>query len=154
MKVSLKSGSGVNPNRIPRKQYKLRIIEEPELKESSKKNLYLLFKFEIIEPQVVTVDGNDIVVEGQELQCNCMLPPSNPFMLEALHNALGYPVDDIEFDDSTGLPAGLTYTGREVWALCYSEEQPQMDENKQPMTNPATGEPLVMFRKTVKQFYY
>lgn len=151
-KVSLGSNdSGSAPFRLPKDTYKLRIQEEPTFKVSKAGNGYLLFKFEICEPLTKVVDGVERDIAGLELQCNCMLPPINAFMLEALHKGCGLETE-IELNDETGLPVGINYAGREVWATCVGEEVSQLNDAQEPMVNPMTGKPLTSFRRNIISF--
>jgi len=140
------------PSRLPRDNYRLRILKEPAFKVSQKSgNAYLQFEFEICEPVSKVIDGKEANIGGLEISCVCVLPPANSFMLEALHKAADLPMD-FDLDEETGLPVGISYQGREVWATCQSREEVQMKEDNTPLLHPVTGKPMTFQRREIKSF--
>jgi len=139
--------------RLPRDSYKLRITEEPVFKMSKNGNPMLLFKLELVEPPIKKIDGEDRKIAGLEFNDNCMLTEKGAFKLEQLHKAAKLqPPSELDVDDSTGLPIGISYTGLEVWAICNSEEAVQKNESGEPIMNPASGEPLKSNFRRVDQY--
>ena len=141
------------PLRIPRDTYKVRIMEEPVFKVSSNKNSMLLFKFEIVSPETLSIDGETRKIAGSEFSLNCMLPPINTFMLEQLHKAAKLPAE-FSLNEESGLPEGITYTGLEVYAVCKSEEETQLKDDGEPMINPVTGEPMKANHRKIESFCF
>ena len=141
------------PLRIPRDTYKLRVKEEPEFAVSKKQNNMLVFKLEITEPKVKKIDGVERDIAGTEFTVWAVEfkdkrdQQVNP-TLENIHKACDLPYPPT-MDEETGKPSGISYTGLEFWAVCTSEEVPQLNENKEPIINPANGKPLSYFQRSV-----
>lgn len=156
MSSSLASAQTSTPLRIPRDTYKLKVQEEPEFKLSSKKNPMLVFKLEIVEPEKKTIDGTEREIAGTEFTLWAVQFPDqktgqqvNP-TLESIHKATDLPWPP-EMDEETGKPVGISYTGLSFYALCSSEEKTQMNDEKQPIINPANGKPLTFFQRSVER---
>jgi len=156
MSNTLTSTAPSAPLRIPRDTYKLKIQEEPEFKLSQKKNPMLVFKLELVEPEKKTIDGTEREIAGAEFTLWATQfedkktgQPVNP-TLEAIHKACDIPWPP-EIDPETGKPVGVSYTGLSFWALCSSEEKTQLNDEKQPIINPANGKPLTFFQRSVER---
>ena len=139
--------------RIPRDSYKLRIKEEPDFQVSKKGNNMLVFEAELVEPKTKTIDGTERDIAGTEFRLWAVEfkdkrdQQVNP-TLESIHKACDLPYPP-EMDEETGKPVGISYTGLEFWAVCSSEEVPQLNDDKQPIINHANGKPLTFFQRSV-----
>lgn len=149
--VKLNSENTNTLSRLPRDTYKLRCKSEPKFAVSKKGNPYLKFEFEIVEPVEKTIDGVLVPLAGTDMECICVLPPNNAFMLENLHKGADLPLE-FEVNEDSGLPEGISYTGIEVWALCQSKEEIQTNDAGESIINPKSGKPLTTMRREIKSF--
>lgn len=140
------------PVRLPRQNYKLRIMEEPEFKSSKKGNKMLVFKFEIVDPATLVIDGAERNVAGTKMTSYIVTEEGKTRTLTEFFNALGINLSEVEFNDETGLPEGISFTGMELWAECMSTREDRKDEQGQPLLNPNTGKPMQATRYEVKNF--
>lgn len=141
-----------NTSRIPKDNYVFRIMEEPKFTQSQAGNNQLVFKMELVSPEVIEVDGTKVNIVGTEFTYYAGLGEDKagrvaPKLLD-LHEALKLPTK-IELTDS-GVPAGVTYTGQKFAACAVSEEVVQMKEDRvTPAVNPLTGLPLKRMNKNI-----
>lgn len=142
----------VGPVRLPRQNYKLRIMQEPEFKNSKKGNKMLVFQFEIIDPASLVIDGAERNVAGIKLTSYVVTEEGKTRTLTELFNALGINLSEVEFSDETGLPEGISFTGMELWAECMSTREDRKDESGNPLMNPNTNKPQQITRYEIKNF--
>lgn len=135
------------PLNLPRQPYKFRIKEEPKFKLSRAEQPMLVFTTEVVTP-TVKIDGQDRDIAGTEVILYATLQEGKTYTLQSLHKQAKLPLD-LTFNDETGLPEGITYTGIEFDAIGYSEESKQLGQDKQPLINPLTGQPLVSFQHRI-----
>ena len=144
-----------SPLRLPRDNYTVRCIEEPkfEISKSSGQPM-LVFDFEICEPAVKNIDGVERNIGGTKLgRVYATLTPGKTFKLVEIHRAMGLPLEGLEQNPEGGF-IGITYTGRECWALCKSTKNEQKKEgSEEPLCNPVTGEPLISFKHEAERFF-
>ncbi len=138
-------------NYVPRGTYQLRVKEEPKVAKSKKGNPMLVFTFEIVQPQVVVVDGKESDISGIEVPCWATLPPAATFTLEQLHEAMELPFGGVELGED-GRPQGIEYAGREFWGILKTEKADQKREGTdEVLLNPLTGQPLQSDRVTFEK---
>jgi hypothetical protein len=142
------------PKRITSGQYTLRIKSEPKFEISKKSgNRMLVFELELVSPALIIVDGVETNVAGTEFRSYCVTEQGKTFQYEALCKSAGLPTLDLQdFDDNTGLPVGISFTGLEVVAVCKSELVERKNENGEPMIHPRTGEKSVSYRPVIEKF--
>lgn len=161
MSVKLDSESTqVSAVRLPKQNYWLRVLEEPEFKMTKEKlnkegvpTSYpmLTFKCEIIRAGKQIVDGAEVDLDGLEIKLYVLFfkdrenpDIENSPVLGALHRQAGLPLE-FQRDAETGLPVNdngvpISYAGVEFQATCLSEEYINKDDNGEPLKNPITGE--------------
>jgi hypothetical protein len=146
--------------RIPKQNYWLRILEEPEFKMTKEKpnkdgvpTSYpmLTFKCEIIRAGKQIVDGEEVDLDGKEIKLYALFfkdrvnpEVENSAQVGAIHRQANLPLE-FSRDEETGLPINdegvpISYAGVEFQAVCFSDEYTSLDDNGKPLVNPITGE--------------
>lgn len=150
--------------KLPRENYKLRIIDEPEFKLSKKDNPMLVFSFEIVEPSTRVVDGESQTVAGIKLPFWAVFLIDEKkgtevnYSLTKIHKACNLPMQFMR-DESTGLPVDdsgvpIRYKGLELWARCSSKQVTTTSEDTgEVLKNPLTGEALTGWRYEIDEIY-
>lgn len=159
--------SATGPIRLPRENYKLRIIEEPVYKLSKQKPgkpqyPMLVFKMEVVEPQSGIVDGKEVTFAGVELTSWAVIfqnddGTENSPTLASIHRQGNLPMEFMR-DENSGLPVDdngvpISYAGIVLDAKCSSEEYTETNEEGVPLKNPITGEVLKGFNYRVNRIY-
>jgi len=151
MSKTLTEAQEVGQVRLPYDMYKVRIKEEPESKESAKGNQMLVFKLEVVSPATKNIDGAERTVAGTDITWWCLISQGKTQAFEALLRQLNYPaISQIAWTDDWK-PIGLSFTGTEFYAMLSSEEQNQVNEQKEVIISPSTGQPLKTWRHNLKR---
>lgn len=142
---------------IPLSTVLLRAKKEPTFHLSARSGgKSLVFVFEVAEPSAVRDKaGNEIAIGGLELSQYIPIEGKGLFRFVEFHQALrdngnDVPVE-IELDDQSGLPVGITYTGMSFYANIKSQVQ-ELKNGDQAMLNPLTGKAQTTARLELIKF--
>jgi len=132
--------------KLPLDAYFLRITDA-EKKLSSKKQPMVVTTVEIINHPGINLRGQVIDINGLEIIQYTSLSEKALFAINGIHKAVGMP--QIKVEDLAGYePAMLK--GLEFAAVCKSESRQMLnEETKQPVLNPYTGEPVVIYNRKI-----
>lgn len=153
-KVEAADGKKIRAPRLPYDVYKFRVKEEPEFVAESKSSgkPMLVFKVEIAGPSEIKIPEGVFDPTGEEFTYFASLAPGATGNLKRLHLATGLGTQ-IQLNQETGLPVGISYTGKEFYAPASSATEEQMKDdgagNKTPILNPYTGKPLTRQQKSM-----
>jgi len=142
---------------VPLSTVLLRVKKEPTFHLSARSGgKSLVFVFEVAEPSTVQDKaGNEIAIGGLELSQYIPVEGKGLFRFVEFHQALrdnsnDVPVE-IELDDQSGLPVGITYTGMSFYANVKSQVQ-ELKNGDQAMLNPLTGKAQTTSRLELIKF--
>lgn len=112
------------------------------------------FEFEIAEPNVLVIDGNERDITNVNLRRYISFEDDKLGTLANLHKAAGLPLEFemVVNEDGSRAPADIDYTGVEFFAHVVSKQQTKTDSGGQPLTNPNTGEALITFEHDIREF--
>lgn len=146
---------------IPNTNVLLRVKKPAEFKLSDASGTKMLVVLlEVSEPTEVTnASGSVVPVAGLELTNYLPYEGGGAFRFAQFCQALrdsgnDVPVD-MDFDDETGLPVGVDFTGMQLWAVIATEVQESKigkGKDATALLNPLTGKPQVMSRLAIKRF--
>lgn len=154
----------VRTGRLPRGNYKVRIIDEPTFKVAkSSGNPMLVFEVEVYEPGEVQIKDETYVTAGIKLLIYAAFTVDDETGVEInrtlgkIHKACELPLRFTRHED-TGMPqtdegTPIRYTGLKLWIQGDSEERIQKDDNDQPLVDPVTGEQLKGWSYNVRTIY-
>ena len=150
MSNTLEATENLGPIKLPRQAYMFRIQEEPKYEISNRsKQPMLVFQVEMVTP-TIEIEGKVRDIAQLKMKMYCTLTKGKTFQLENLHRAADLPnLSGVQFNNESGLPENITYTGLEFPAYAQSEEQDQIGGDKKPILHPKTGEPLKSFQHRV-----
>lgn len=142
---------------VPLSTVLLRVKKEPTFHLSARSGgKSLIFVFEIADPAAVQdKSGNEVAIGGLELSQYVPVEGKGVFRFVEFHQSLrdngnDVPVE-IELDDETGLPVGITYTGMTFYANIKSQVQ-ELKNGDQAMLNPLTGKAQTTARLELTKF--
>lgn len=144
--------------RVPYDVYKFRIKEEPKYEAESKSSglPMLIFVLEQMSPDKIVNKETGIAETplGLEYTFWCSLAPGKTMNLVGIHKACNLPLK-FQLHPETGLPMGISYTGKELFALASSETANQQKDDgnggKVDIINPLTGKPFTNERKQINR---
>lgn len=134
--------------RLKRGVYQFRVTDAEKTK-SQKGDPMLVLTSEIINHPPLMIGDQEVNVNGIEITDYKTITPKTLPYVNIFHKALGMPVIQ---EHEIPLVDAAAYKGAEFYAVAESKDEPMLDEDKNPMINPHTGQPLMSVRRKFVSF--
>lgn len=130
---------------IPKNYYKLRVIEANEGQSQTSGNRMIKGKAEIIpkkEGVPTMISGQ--CIDGVQFFFNVVITPKAVKFVNECLSALGVPQVT---EDSVNSVSSADLIGQEGFAMLHCKKEPEMDDDKNQLTDPYTGEPVFKYKR-------
>lgn len=135
--------------RLKRGVYQFRITDAEKTKTQKTGDSMLVLTCEVINHPPITIGDREVNVNGIEITDYKVLTDKTLPYVNLLHRALGMP--EIQAHEISLVEASA-YKGADFYAVAESKDEPMLDEDKNPMMNPHTGQPLMLSKRKFVSF--